>query len=97
MGYLAAHPFEPHPENADYCGAPDPDFNGGCVKCPEHPIHAVDRTDVEALARALSAERWGGGHEIDEHRRHGYTYDCALCKGDVHRIAAFVIDYLREN
>lgn len=97
MGYLAAHPFEPHRESADYCGVPDPDFGGGCVKRPEHPIHLVARPDVEGLARALASERWGGSHERDEHRRHRYLHSCALCTKDVHTIAAFVIDYLKGN
>ncbi len=93
MGYLAAHPFEPHSESADYCGVPDPDFDGGCVKQPEHPIHLTNRHDVEALARALASNRWGGDHGRDEHRRHQHSHACALCTRDVHQIAAFVIDY----
>ena len=96
MGYTASHPFE-RVSDGDYCRAPDADSGSGtCAQYADHPIHAMS-PDIEALARALAAHPWREKpddlRESSEHRRHNYSYECALCVKDVHRLPAFFLNY----
>jgi hypothetical protein len=91
--YLPTHRFEPHDESDQYCGHPAPDFDGGCVRPPEHPIHALDRGDVESLARALAFRKWKDvAGDWSVHARHKMSSDCAICTQDLHAIAAAVLE-----
>lgn len=52
---------------------------------------------VGRLAAALLAERWGGDSDRDSHRRHNYYYQCAICRGDADRLAAWVVRFLADD
>jgi hypothetical protein len=97
MTYSPTHPFE-RAADGGWCGAPDPADRMVCARPAEHPIHAVDRPEIEELARALASRQWRTEPvslaQTSEHRRHSYSSDCALCKGDAHAIAAFVLEML---
>jgi hypothetical protein len=98
VNYTPQHPYE-KADDGDYCGAPDAaSSTKTCVREPDHPVHALDRPDVEALARALASRRWRTTPDSlapeSEHRRHRYSYECALCTQDVHAIAAAVLEIL---
>lgn len=93
------HPYEPAVDG-NYCATPD--FGDHiCAKPPGHPIHATGRPDIDRLAQALLAHPWrfdrDSLREQSEHRRHNYSYDCALCTQDVHLIAAFFIDHFNAS
>ena len=56
MPYVSTHPYE-QAADGHYCGAPDPTTRiDVCTRNPEHPVHAVDRPEVEHLARLLAAQ-----------------------------------------
>ena len=93
------HPYE-RAGDGDYCAAPDSD-SGVCSRQRTHPIHAVDRPEIERLAQALLAHPWRLAQDDlqqgSEHRRHNYSYECALCTKDAHLIAAFFIDHFNAS
>lgn len=94
MSYLPSHPFQPHPDDLIACGHPD----GGqpCAQPAENPIHHVDRPEVEQLAAALAAHPWpnalGRFAGVSTHDSHGRDWRCGICMGDLHAIAAAVLD-----
>lgn len=95
MPYIATHPYEPSGEG-DYCGIPDPTSGATiCARDPQHPVHGVDRPEIEHLARQLAGHQWRTEPEVagpySEHRRHNFSSDCAICTHDLHRIAAAVL------
>jgi hypothetical protein len=97
-GYLGVHRFE-QANDGEWCGVPDPTLRVGiCVRYADHPVHAVDRPEVDELVRALSAHPWRQAGDFpdlvdpSEHRRHHFNSDCAICVGDLHAIAAFILD-----
>ena len=94
MTYLPSHPFQPHPRDEGACGHPDGD--DVCAELPENPIHRVDNPAVEQLAAALASYQWPNEPArfagVSEHRRHNRDWRCGICTGDLHSIAAAVLD-----
>lgn len=97
MSYFPGHRFEAHPTDVAYCGVPTAAVDGICARPADHPIHA-GRPDVEDLARQLAGHQWRTEPESlgprSEHRRHQLNSDCAICRGDVHAIAAAALAIL---
>lgn len=105
MTYVPTHRFDQADDGA-WCGVavPSERRNGAAICCqPEdHPVHDVGNAALEDLARALAAHTWvrrAGDDELSakirQHRNHSHHAECALCNGDVHAVAAFVLAYLR--
>jgi len=96
--YFPTHRYE-KAGDGDWCAAPMPEDRdlSICARLTDHPIHAVDRPEIGELAQALASHRWrlDGPGDWSVHRVHIYSADCALCRGDVHAIAAVVLEILR--
>ncbi len=94
MSYLPSHPFEPHPRDPEACNHPDGDTI--CAQPADNAIHRVDRPEVEQLAAALARHKWrnlpGRLAGVSAHRDHGRDWRCGICTGDLHSIAAVVLE-----
>ncbi len=93
MGYLASHLFEPHPRDKEACNYPD--GNTICAQLADNAIHRVESPEVEQLAAALARHEWnlpGRFAGVSAHRNHHRDWRCGICTGDLHAIAAAVLE-----